>query len=52
MHLTIERTASDFDTTVTPMLNERLGVGYAGWDERGEIQLARWSPDIPRKRPA
>ena len=35
MHLTIERNGKRFDTTVTPALSERLGVGFAGWDERG-----------------
>ena len=37
MYLTIERNGQKFDTTVTPALSEKLGVGYAGWDERGEI---------------
>jgi len=39
MHLTIDRNGQRFDTVVTPALSERLGVGYAGWDERGEIQF-------------
>ena len=29
----------DFDTAVTPILGERSGMGFAGWDERGQIQL-------------
>ncbi len=39
MHLTIERNGKRFDTTVTPVLSERYGVGYAGWDARGQVQL-------------
>jgi regulator of sigma E protease len=39
MHLTILRNGKRFDTVVTPALSERLGVGYAGWDERCEIQF-------------
>ena len=47
MHLTIERDGKRFDTTVTPVLNQQLGVGYAGWDERGEIQFAGVEPGYP-----
>ena len=44
MHLTIERNGKRFDTAVTPILSEALGVGYAGWDERGEIELDEVDP--------
>jgi regulator of sigma E protease len=47
MHLTIERGGRRFDTVVTPALSERLGVGYAGWDERGEIQFGGVEPGYP-----
>src|SRR6476659_1260780 len=47
MHLTIERNGTRFDTTVTPVLSERLGVGFAGWDERGQIQLASVEAGYP-----
>ena len=47
MHLTIERNGQRFDTVVTPALSERLGVGYAGWDERGEIQFGGVEPGYP-----
>ena len=53
MHLTIERNGRGFDATVTPVLSERLGGGYAGWDERGEVPVRRQSSRvIPRTRPA
>lgn len=47
MHLTIERNGKRFDTTVTPALSERLGVGFAGWDERGEIQMGSVEAGYP-----
>jgi regulator of sigma E protease len=50
MHLTIERNGQRFDTTVIPALSERLGVGYAGWDERGEIQFGGVEPGYPAEK--
>jgi regulator of sigma E protease len=47
MHVTIERNGRRFDTTVTPLLSERLGGGYAGWDERGEVQFSGIEPGYP-----
>ncbi len=47
MHITVERSGKRFDTTVTPVLNERVGVGFAGWDERGTIQLGQVEPGYP-----
>src|SRR5271157_2583397 len=50
MHLTILRNGQRFNTTVTPILSERLGVGYAGWDERAEIQFHRIEPGYPAEK--
>ncbi len=50
MSLTIERNGRRFNTTVTPTLSERLGVGFAGWDERGQIQLGLVEPGFPAER--
>ena len=47
MYLTIERNGKRFDTTVTPTMGERSGLGYAGWDERGEVQLGEITPHLP-----
>jgi len=44
MFLMIERNGKQFDAVVTPSLSERTGAGYAGWHERGEIQLAAVEP--------
>jgi len=35
---------------VTPTLSERLGVGYAGWDERGQIELGLVMPGYPAEK--
>ena len=47
MYLTIERGGKRFDTTVTPTLSERSGVGFAGWDGRGQIQLGAVEANMP-----
>ncbi len=50
MNLTIDRNGQRFDTVVTPVLNERIGVGFAGWDERGTIQLGSVEPGYPAEK--
>ena len=50
MYLTIERNGRRFDAIVTPTLNERLGFGYAGWDERGEVQLGAIEAGYPAEK--
>ncbi len=47
MHLTIERGGKLINTVVTPTLSESLGVGFAGWDERGDIELDEVDPSLP-----
>jgi regulator of sigma E protease len=47
MHITVERNGKRIDTTVTPALSERLGGGYAGWDERGEVIFSSLEPGYP-----
>ena len=47
MYMTIERGGKYFDTSVTPNLSERSGMGFAGWDERGQIQLAAIEAGMP-----
>ena len=47
MHLTIERGNKTFDTTVTPVFNEKIGGGYAGWDEHGEVVFSGLEPGFP-----
>src|SRR3954463_11358121 len=50
MNLTIERNGKFIDTTVTPILGERSGMGFAGWDERGQIQLGAVEPGMPAEK--
>jgi regulator of sigma E protease len=50
LRLTIERGGKRFDTTVTPTLSERDGVGSAGWDARGQVQLAAVEPSYPAEK--
>jgi regulator of sigma E protease len=50
MDLTVERNGKRFNTTVTPIMGERSGVGFAGWDERGEVQLGNLSPGMPAEK--
>lgn len=47
MYLTVERDGKRLNTTVIPTLNERIGVGFAGWDERGQIQLGQVEAGYP-----
>jgi regulator of sigma E protease len=50
MQLTIERNGKQFDTAVTPVLDERSGVGSAGWSEKGEVQLGPVSAGMPAQK--
>ncbi|MGA2272233.1 MAG: RIP metalloprotease RseP [Bryobacteraceae bacterium] len=50
LYLTIERNGQELDCIVTPTLSERLGVGYAGWDERGELQLSFVESGYPAEK--
>jgi regulator of sigma E protease len=46
----IDRDGRDFTCTVTPVLNERTGLGSAGWQEEGEVQVAAVSPGMPAEK--
>jgi regulator of sigma E protease len=51
MKVVLERDGSRVETTVTPVLDERSGVGYAGWSGRGHIQIERFSsPGMPAEK--
>jgi regulator of sigma E protease len=50
MYITIERNGKQFNTTVTPTMGERSGLGFAGWDERGEVQLGEITPHLPAEK--
>ncbi len=50
MHVTIERSGRDFDASVTPVMDDRSGLGMAGWSEKGEVQVAAISPNMPAQK--
>jgi len=50
LSLTIEREGRRFDTLLTPVLDERTGVGSAGWSEHVEIQVGDLSPGMPAEK--
>jgi regulator of sigma E protease len=50
MHITVDRGGKRIDLTVTPVLNDRIGVGFAGWDGRGQIQLGQVEPGYPAEK--
>jgi regulator of sigma E protease len=47
MQVTVERGGKRVDAVVTPVLSERLGGGYAGWDEKGEVVFSGLEPNYP-----
>src|SRR5580704_4179944 len=47
MYLTINRGGRRINTILTPVLSESSGVGYAGWDESGEVEIGEVKPNFP-----
>ena len=47
MAVTLERNGRRFQADVVPTLSERSGVGSAGWDKRGEVELYSVDADMP-----
>ena len=47
MYITVERGGKRVDTAVTPTLSDRSGMGFAGWDARGQVQLGSVEPGLP-----
>jgi regulator of sigma E protease len=50
LQVKLERDGKAFWTTVTPNLDARTGVGYAGWLEQGEIQIFSLAPGTPAEK--
>lgn len=46
MHVAVDRKGSRMMFTVTPTLDERMGIGMAGWAEEAEIEIAKVFPDM------
>ncbi len=47
MTVTLERAGRRFPVSLTPVLDEKEGVGTAGWEGQNEIQVGSLSPGYP-----
>ncbi len=47
LSLTLQRNGSPVKTQITPLLDDKEGIGQAGWDEDGPIEAAAISPGMP-----
>lgn len=47
MTVSVERNGRVFATSVTPVLDEKQGLGDAGWEGQNEIQVGAVSEDMP-----
>jgi regulator of sigma E protease len=45
--VTVERNGKQFPVSVTPVLDDKEGVGSAGWEGQNEIQVASVNPGYP-----
>jgi regulator of sigma E protease len=46
MHVAVDRNHARLTLTVTPTLDDRMGIGVAGWAEEAEISIAKVFPDM------
>ncbi len=47
MMVTVERAGHDFTASVTPVLDEKEGVGSAGWEGQNQIQVGAVNAGMP-----
>ncbi len=47
MTVSLERAGHIFSTSVTPVLDEKAGLGDAGWEGQNEIQVGAVSEGMP-----
>ncbi len=52
MSVVIERQGKQIPVMITPILDERTGMGNAGWSEENEIQIAGYVPGVPNAEQA
>lgn len=50
MDVTVERDGKLIETKVTPTLDDKNGIGVAGWAERLQIQVGNVSPNMPAQK--
>jgi len=49
-HVAVDRGGKRIETNVTPVLDEKFGMGFAGWADQSEIQIASVSPGMPAQQ--
>jgi regulator of sigma E protease len=47
MSISVDRAGRRVTTTVEPTLSKATGMGYAGWDEQGAVEIGDVKPDFP-----
>jgi regulator of sigma E protease len=47
LSVTLERNGKEFTVLVTPNMDDRTGMGMAGWSEQDQVQLGTISPGMP-----
>ena len=50
LSVTVERGTKTFETTVTPVLDDKTGVGDAGWEGQNTIMVGEVTPGMPAER--
>jgi regulator of sigma E protease len=50
LDVTLERNGKTIQTTVTPVLDDRSGLGMVGWAPRAEVQVGELTPGMPAEK--
>lgn len=50
LEVRVQRAGREFWVTVIPKLDERSGLGLAGWLREGEVEIASLSPGLPAEK--
>ncbi|MFB3779434.1 MAG: RIP metalloprotease RseP [Bryobacteraceae bacterium] len=50
LRVDVNRGGKRVSVTVTPTLAQKLGVGYAGWSQQAEIEVAGVTPGLPAEK--
>jgi regulator of sigma E protease len=50
MRVMVERDGSRFEVSITPVLDEQSGVGYAGWSGKAQVHVEKVSPGKPAEQ--
>lgn len=50
LDVTVDRNGKRFTTTITPILDDKSGMGSAGWGEKTEVELGTISAGMPAEK--